>query len=234
MKYDNEDGGRSPQSLGSISRNSYGFLKRSSSRLGHIATRTLGDIRVALHKEINLPSGRQFFSSIAHQASQVPSVGDNANPTAEEVKEKTTTNPPDKEKLKEIVQRSNEVICVARAVWPFDLFPNEILLDRTKVTIIERSFFWSRNTMSFRVEDILNVSVATGPIFGAITIASRVMSSVDHFTVSFLWRSDAMYLKTILQGYIIAQQNKIEVSHLGHDALVEMLLELGHDTSTKY
>jgi hypothetical protein len=232
MKYDNEDDGKSPQSLGSIGRNSYGFLKRSSSRLGHIATRTLSDIRVALHKEINLPSSRQFFS-IGHQSSQVPSVGDNANPVVEEKEDRQRMEPPDEEKLKEIVQRSNEVICDARAVWPFDLFPNEITLDRTKVTIVERSFFWSKNTMSFRVEDILNVSVATGPRFGAITFASRVMSSVDHFTVSFLWRGDALYLKTILQGYIIAQQNKINVAHLEHDSLIETLLELGQDVATR-
>lgn len=233
MRYDKDPEVQLPQSLGTISRNSYGFLKKVSSRLGRVATRTLGDVHSVLHKDINLPDHRQIFSSIGHHSSQIPSVGDNANPVDDTIKT-SNLDPPDEEKLKEIVQKSNEIICDARAVWPFDFFPNDIMLDRTKVTIIERTFFWSKNTMSFRVEDILNVSVATGPIFGAITIASRVMSTVDHFTVAFLWRGDAVYLKSILQGYIIAQQNKIEVSHLEHDALIEMLLELGHDTVMKY
>lgn len=222
MKYDREEPGRTTQSFGAVGHHSYAFLKRTSSRLGRVAMHAFNDVRDVLHKEIKLPPSRQFFSSLGTNLT-------NGTPTGN-VNQLANVPAPDEDLLKEIVQKSNEIIADARAVWPFDFFPNEIMLDRTKVTIIERTFFWSRNVMSFRVEDILNVSVATGPFFGSITIASRVMSTVDHFTVAFLWRRDAIYLKSILQGYLIAQQNKIDVSHLTHDTLIETLIELGHDT----
>jgi hypothetical protein len=104
-------------------------------------------------------------------------------------------------------------------------------VDRTKVTITRRDFFWSSDVMSFRIEDVLNVAASTGPLFGSLTIASRVMSSVDHFKITNFWRSDAIKLKQIIQGYVIAQHNKIDTAHLDKRDLIETLMELGHDSN---
>lgn len=131
--------------------------------------------------------------------------------------------------LKKAVAHSKEVIISAKTVLPF-LFPHEIILDRTKVTIIKRNFFWSEDVISIRVEDILNVSVGVGPIFGSVTVASRVMSSIDHFKIDHFWRSDATRLKEILQGYLIARQNGLRTDHLDCEELASTLHELGRET----
>lgn len=80
-----------------------------------------------------------------------------------------------------------------------------------------------------RVEDILNVVSDVGPLFGSINIASRVMNSVDHFQINYLWRGDAIFLKYIIQGYVFARQNNVDVERLPRNELIEMLAELGHD-----
>ncbi len=134
-------------------------------------------------------------------------------------------------KLHKIISRSNEILATASAVFPFDLFPDRITLDRTKVIITKRNFFWSSEVISIRIEDILNISAGLGPFFGSITIASRVMSSVDHFTIKYFWRKDAIRLKHIIQGYVIAHHNNIDVSNLSKKEMVVMLSELGHDTN---
>lgn len=123
------------------------------------------------------------------------------------------------------------MLATASTVFPFDLFPNTVTLDRTKLTIVQRSFYWSEQVMSIRIEDILNVTTGVGPFFGSLTIASRVMSSEDHFTINYFWKSDAVHLKHIIQGYVIAQHNKIKTSHLSKDELIKTLSELGHDKS---
>ncbi|HMH69887.1 MAG TPA: hypothetical protein VK502_00660, partial [Candidatus Saccharimonadales bacterium] len=84
-----------------------------------------------------------------------------------------------------------------------------------------------------RIEDVLNVGCGVGPLFGSITISSRVMNSVDHFEINFLWRNEAMYLKDIIQGYMIAKHNKIDTSQLAKDEMIETLTELGHDSSAQ-
>jgi hypothetical protein len=136
--------------------------------------------------------------------------------------------PPGGENLKELVSRSHEMLVTANTVFPITLFPDTVTVDRTKVTITRRDFFWSSDVLSIRIEDVLNVEVSVGPLFGSITVASRVMSTTDHFQIRHLWRSDAILLKRIIQGYVIAQHNNIETSHLSKQELIDTLMELGH------
>ena len=131
--------------------------------------------------------------------------------------------------LKKIIKRSGEVLMSANTVFPITLFPDTVTVDRTKVTITRRDFFWTSDVISFRIEDILNVSATVGPLFGSLTIASRVMSTVDHFQIKSLWRNDAFRLKHIIQGYVIAQHNKIDTAHLNTKELIDTLVELGSD-----
>lgn len=134
--------------------------------------------------------------------------------------------------LQQVVQQSHEVLCSANTVFPVKLFPDTVFVDRTKVTIIRRNFFWSSDVMSIRIEDVLNVSASVGPLFGSLTIASRVMSTVDHFRINHFWRNDAINLKHVIQGYVIAQHNHLDTKHLSKDELVKTLVEIGHDSRT--
>ena len=130
------------------------------------------------------------------------------------------------EELKQVVAHSHEVIAHARTALPF-LFPHEIILDRTKITIIKRNFFWSSDIISIRIEDVLNVSGSVGPLFGSVTIDSRVMSTVDHFEVENFWRSDATRMARIIEGYLIARQNGVPTDHLSCEELAATLYEIG-------
>lgn len=146
--------------------------------------------------------------------------------TEEEQIQRETT-----EKLKSVISQSNEVLASATTIFPLTLFRDDLVVDRTKVTITKRNFFFSSEVMSIRVEDILNVKIALGPFFGSITLAVRVLSSEDHHSINYLWRRDAVRLKHLIQGYIIAQHNNIDCKHQTKDDLIATLIELGHDTS---
>lgn len=139
-----------------------------------------------------------------------------------------TSNPT----LYNMAERSHEVIGAARTVLlPNNIFPDSVILDRTKLTIIRRSFFWTSEVISFRVEDILNVNCGIGPFFGSITVSTRVMNSTDHYEIDYFWRKDAIQLKELIQGYMIALHNNIDTAHLSTENLRETLLELGRNTS---
>lgn len=130
------------------------------------------------------------------------------------------------DELKQVVAHSHEVIAGAKTALPI-LFPHEIILDRTKITIIKRVFFWSSDVISIRIEDVLNVSASLGPIFGSVTIASRVMSTIDHFEVDNFWRDDATMMARIIEGYLIARQNGVHTDHLSCKELAATLYEIG-------
>lgn len=190
----------------------YELLVRQSRKLGRAATKTFHDLKHLLNHEITMPSRDQLLNGL----SLVPKL-------------KNTKKSQEIDSLKRLVRKSHEVLATARTVFLVKLFPDDIIIDRTKITIVKRSFFWSSSVISIRVEDILNVATEVGPLFGSVTIASRVMNSVDHFQIGFLWRGDAIFIKHIIQGYVFALQNNVDIGKLSRKELLDMLSELGHD-----
>ena len=144
-------------------------------------------------------------------------------PRSAETKEET------KQELREAIQGSHEVVVTATTVFPFTLFPDTVTVDRTKLTITKRAFIGVAEVMSIRIEDILNVTVNVGPLFGSLHVVSRVLSPDKPYEIYYLWRGDAMNLKRVLQGYIIAMQKEIDVSPLSIEELRKMLTDLGKD-----
>jgi len=198
------------------SRSPYELLVAQNKKLGKFATSTFHGVKNALNYEIQLPSKERLLSSLA-LAPHVASHPDVARISA----------------LKQMVRKSHEVLATARGVFPMTLFPDKITLDRTKVTIVKRDFFWTSHVVSIRIEDVLNVTCGTGPLFGSITVSSRVMNSIDHYEVNYLWRNDAIYLKSLIQGYVIAKHNNIETTDLPRRQMIETLSELGRDSDTR-
>ncbi len=134
------------------------------------------------------------------------------------------------DKLRNLAKRSHEVLVSANTVFPLTLFPDTVIVDRSKITIIERIFFFTSRTVSISIEDVLNVSCGVGPFFGSLKVSVRVMNSTDHFEIDHFWRHDAIRLKHIIQGYMIAEKNGIDIDQLSREELIEHLTDLGHDS----
>ncbi len=147
------------------------------------------------------------------------------NHTQEEVHEA-------KQELRQAIHGSHEVLATANTVFPFTLVPHTVTVDREKLTITHRTFISVAEVMSLRVEDILNVTVNVGPLFGSLHILSRVMNNEKPYIVKYLWREDALRLKRVLQGYVIAIQKEIDCSPLKTEELAAMLDKLGKDDHT--
>jgi hypothetical protein len=129
--------------------------------------------------------------------------------------------------LAQTINNSHEVLHSARTVFPFTLFPDMITLDRAKLTITHKDFFWVGEDMSIRIEDILNVTADIGPFFGSLKVYTRFFSTEKPYTVNFLYRRDALRIKRVLQGYIIALQKKLNLSTLPTQQLAHLLEDLG-------
>lgn len=132
-----------------------------------------------------------------------------------------------KEELESAVGRAHEVLVSATTVFPFTLFPDTVTVDRGKISVAKRAFFRIGEVVSMRIEDILNVTASVGPFFGSITVHTRFFDQHKPYTVNYFWRDDALKIKRIVQGYIIALQKDIDCSVFGTKELAEMLDELG-------
>ncbi|MGB4758992.1 MAG: hypothetical protein WBP26_02955 [Candidatus Saccharimonadales bacterium] len=208
------DGGAKSTSGSDIDIGPYDILVGKSKKLGRIATQAFFEVKQFLRKDIPLPTMPLLSTRKA-----------SAGKSEREQELDAILN------LKKTVSQSHEVLAKARSIFPFAFFPDTIIVDRTKITIVKSDFFFSSNTISIRIEDVLNVSIGLGPIFGTLTISSRVMNSTDHFTIEHFRRADAIHLKHLIQGYMIAQHNNISTSHLSREELIDTLCELGSDSN---
>lgn len=189
----------------------YDLLLGQSKKMGVVATKAFHEVKDILNRDIQFTSAEKFLSGFPRATKKQKELDAAA-------------------KLKKTIKRYHQVLGAARTVFPIKLFPDDIVVDRTKISIIKRDFFWTSNVISFRVEDVLNVSCSIGPLFGSLTIASRVMSSVDHFQINYLWRNDAIRMKHLIQGHIIAKQSNLETDKLTREEMIETLCELGVDS----
>lgn len=190
---------------------SYASLARRTKKLGFVAMQGIYATRRFLDSEINVSGdGRGVPSLVAPEDSHA-------------------SNLRKIDRLRNIAKRSHEVLVSMNTVFPMTFFVDTVIVDRTKVTIINRTFFFTAKTISIRIEDILNVTCSVGPFFGSVMISSRIMNSTDHFEIERFWRHDAIMLKHIIQGYMIAMHNEVDTSQLSREELIEHLAELGHE-----
>jgi hypothetical protein len=189
----------------------YFALVRQTKKLGDLAMNTLNDVQEVFKKEMSL--------------SRNMSAEDKETSKAKEDTERNI------KRLNQLVRHSSEIIASVQTVFPITLFPDSIILDRTKITVTKRNSPWSATTVTVGIDDVLNVSTRLGLFFGSLSIASRVMNSVDHFEITNLWRQDAIELQYLIQGYMITRTNKIDTDHLSVDELAKIVHDLGTQSS---
>ena len=130
------------------------------------------------------------------------------------------------EKLMYTTTESQDALLSANTVFPFTLFRSTVQIDRDKLTIIRRSFFWTADTISVQICDILNVEVNVGPFFGSVVMSSKYFNK-NIKSVNFLWRQDAIKFQRLVQGSIIASRKQIDYSGIEKEQLVTLLSDLG-------
>ena len=133
-------------------------------------------------------------------------------------------------KLKDFTRDSDEILYSADSVFPFQLVPDTITIDRQKVTIAQRTFIRIAKILSVNVNDMLNVEADIGPFFGTVKLTSRFFANKPQ-KITWLARKDAIQIQRILQGYIIAHQKEIDSSKIPRDELVKLLERLGQGAS---
>ncbi len=131
------------------------------------------------------------------------------------------------ENLEKAIGDSHDVLSRATTVFPVTLFPDTITIDRTKLTITHRGALGAAEILSIRIEDILNVAATVGPVFGTVKITSRFFDPDKPYSVEHFWRRDALRIKRIMQGYLIARQKGVDCSAFSTPELARKLDELG-------
>lgn len=130
--------------------------------------------------------------------------------------------------LENLSIESKSVLFHFHTSFPFDLFPDEIVIDENKVNIITKDFLFVHHLRSILIEDITDVSVDTGLLFAAITIIdSGNYRFPITITIKFLLKKDALRARDIIQGLILAKNNNINLSSMTVSKVRKEITALG-------
>jgi hypothetical protein len=132
-----------------------------------------------------------------------------------------------KQEIRETVGFADEPLFQATTVFPFTLFRATVTLDRTQLNVTRRDIFKSGELFSIRIEDLLDLTADVNLFFGTVKIATRFFDPAKPYIIKFLKRDDALRLKRITQGYLVARQQEIDCNALGTKELAKLLDELG-------
>lgn len=137
-------------------------------------------------------------------------------------------------KLENIADRHDVEILRAKAVFPFDLFPDSIIIDTTKVTIVKKQMFATEQVITVPLKDLADVQVQTSLFLASVTIkymphsTNPGMLKPVECQITCLRRADAIRSKNILKGILVAQSEEIDFSKLASEEIVNMIEKFGN------
>lgn len=132
----------------------------------------------------------------------------------------------DTERLDSLVRGCRRMLLRISAFFPFDLFPDVVIVDECKVSIIFRQFFFSEDVHSVSIDMIRDVNVETGPFFASLKIVPDGYPG-QSLIVRYLKKKDANLARSVIQGLMVVKRNKIDLGRIDAPDLVEKLEVLG-------
>lgn len=131
----------------------------------------------------------------------------------------------DKKRLDAIVSQSREIYRIS-AVFPFDLFPDDLVIDENKITFIIRDFWMVERVHSVYLKDISDCIVQTSIFFASLNVVDLGFRD-NWIGINFLKINEALRARRIIQGLMIAHKLDLDLSGVPVEALDDKMESLG-------
>ncbi len=135
----------------------------------------------------------------------------------------------DQNRLDDMMAQSNRIIISASSMFPWDIFPNTINVEETRVTVIHRQLF-SSQVHSVDIKNISNVFIDTDLFFAALTIVSATFEE-NNIKIMKLRKNQAILTRRIIEGLRMFIEKDIDTSKYTTADLINKLKELSTTTT---
>lgn len=117
------------------------------------------------------------------------------------------------------INEVNETLLRFSAIFPFELFPDEVILDRMKISVIKKDFILSKRIITIPLTGTLNVEVSKGPLTSQIVIADTA-SGLNSVRVKNILYTDALYLQRLVEGIVVGIKQGINFMGMSREELL--------------
>lgn len=132
----------------------------------------------------------------------------------------------EKQNMDNLVEKTAEPLLHIRSVFPFTIFIDTVTIDRTKVLIVYREFFYQRTEFPIYIADLKSVKVEAGPLFATISFEIEGYEQ-NPAPISYIPRSKAFELRKLLTGLIAATRDEVETAEIPVDTLKKKAKRIG-------
>ena len=99
----------------------------------------------------------------------------------------------------------NDVLLKVKTVFPWDLFPDTLTIQKEKITVYMEEFFQSGQIRTIPISDISSTSVETSPFFATLKIV-QVFRTEAPVVIKPLKREDAQKAHDIINQLIMKKK----------------------------
>ncbi len=127
--------------------------------------------------------------------------------------------------LEDVIQKSKKVLFKSKSVFPFDWFPDELIIDPTKVIIVHKEFLSSGTMDTVYIKDIADVVIETGPYLATVNIVDISYGASKHY-IKKLKKADALRAREIIEGLVTALKAGIDILKLPGENILSSISQL--------
>lgn len=130
--------------------------------------------------------------------------------------------------IEKLANKSTDELLRIKTVFPFTLFPTEVVVDEVKITIIQNKIFF-KHYFPVLVKDIKTVTVSYGLFFGSLLLEIQGYEQ-NPGPINLLKIKDALYAHQIIVGLTAVAKEKAEkaLDTFPTEEKIEKLLEIGN------
>jgi hypothetical protein len=137
------------------------------------------------------------------------------------------------EKLTNLAKMSNDILYKCETVFPFDFFPDTLIIDKTKVNFIIKQFFFTETVHSIMIKNIQDIQVETSVLFAKLTVIPDVYLG-QVITITYLNKSHAQEARRIIQGLMLCCKEGVDISDLDASEIKSKIETAGTAIEVKY
>lgn len=98
-----------------------------------------------------------------------------------------------------------EIILKIKSVFPFELFPDELIIKKDKVTLVNRTLPGTSMVRDMHIHDIAQAEADCGPIFGHLHVYPNLRTE-QPLLIERLLRKDALAAREIIEDLITREK----------------------------
>src|SRR3989344_8695793 len=121
----------------------------------------------------------------------------------------TTAQVSNNDKLNGLITRAHRILIKVNTVFPFDFFPDTIIVDANKIDVIRRPFFFTEEIYTLLIRNINYVSVYHSLFFATLSIEVNGFEQ-NPPNVNYLWKNDAVRIRNIVLGLLACAKENID------------------------